>query len=57
MGSVAHPMRSEDVKLSPAGRVMRDMLFVTLVCVALMGALALIVDQDTNSATLREEPQ
>ena len=40
-----------------ATRIFWQTLFGTLVCVALLGGLALIVDQDTNSATLREEPQ
>jgi hypothetical protein len=35
---------------------MRDTLFGTLIAVALLSALALVVDQNTDSATLREEP-
>ncbi len=38
-------------------RIFWQTLFGTLVCVALLGGLALIIVQDTNSATLREEPQ
>ena len=40
-----------------ATRIFWQTLFGTLVCVALLGGLALIVDTDTRSATLREEPQ
>lgn len=40
-----------------AGRVMYYTLIGTLLCVALLGGLALIVDQHTDYATLREEPQ